>query len=276
MKTYHDMLRYVLENGTVKNDRTGVGTISVFSHQVKFNLQEGFPLLTTKKVFWKGVVEELLWFLRGETNIRSLQEKGVKIWDAWADENGDLGPVYGSQWRSWEYLTALFSHDKPTEVFGHTIDQIENLVEEIKTNPDSRRMIVSAWNPVDVPKMKLPPCHAFWQCNVTDGKLSLQLYQRSADLFLGVSFNIASYALLTHMLAHVTGLQVGTFSHVFGDLHIYRNHLEAVKEQLSREPRPLPTLQINPAVKTIDDFKLEDFTLVGYDPHPAIKAEVAV
>jgi thymidylate synthase len=264
MKAYHDLLRHILEHGTRKSDRTGTGTISVFGYQMRFNLQEGFPLLTTKKVHLKSVVHELLWFLQGDTNIRYLKENGVSIWDEWADENGNLGPVYGKQWRSW---------GAPD---GRVIDQITEVVETLKKNPDSRRIIVSAWNPADLPDMALAPCHCLFQFYVADGKLSCQLYQRSADVFLGVPFNIASYALLTLMLAQVCDLRPGEFVWTGGDTHLYINHLEQVELQLSREFRKLPQMQINPAVKDIFGFKYEDFELVGYDPWPGIKAPVAV
>jgi thymidylate synthase len=264
MKQYLDLLNHVMKNGTVKSDRTGTGTKSVFGYQMRFDLQEGFPLLTTKKLHTKSIIHELLWFLKGETNIRYLKENGVKIWDEWADENGDLGPVYGSQWRSWR-----------TED-GRTIDQITQVIDQIKKNPDSRRLIVSAWNVGEIDKMKLPPCHAFFQFYVAEGKLSCQLYQRSADIFLGVPFNIASYALFTMMVAQVCDLKPGEFIHTFGDAHIYSNHFEQVELQLSRTPKPLPTMRMNPAVKNIFDFKFEDFTLENYDPHPHIKGAVAV
>lgn len=264
MKAYQQLLSDILEKGTDKSDRTGVGTRSLFGYQMRFDLSEGFPLLTTKKLHIKSIVYELLWFLRGDTNVRWLQERGVKIWDEWADENGDLGPVYGSQWRSWPAPD------------GRHIDQIANVVNSIRTKPDSRRHIVSAWNPAEVDEMALPPCHCLFQFYVADGKLSCQLYQRSADTFLGVPFNIASYALFTHMMAQVTGLEVGDFVHSFGDVHLYSNHFEQAREQLSREPRPLPRLTLNPAVKTLEDFTFEDFTITGYDPHPHIKAKVAV
>ena len=264
MKQYHDLLNHVLTHGNKKEDRTGTGTISVFGYQMRFNLADGFPLLTTKKVHLKSIIHELLWFLQGSTNIKYLKDNGVSIWDEWADENGNLGPVYGYQWRNWP---------KPD---GTHIDQITQVVESIKKNPDSRRLIVSAWNVADVEKMKLPPCHAFFQFYVSDGKLSCQLYQRSADIFLGVPFNIASYALLTMMVAQVCDLQLGDFVHTLGDAHIYLNHMEQVQEQLSRTPRALPIMHINPEVKDIFGFKFEDFTLEGYDPHPAIKAPVAV
>jgi thymidylate synthase len=264
MQQYHDLLRHVLANGNKKEDRTGTGTISVFGYQMRFNLAEGFPLLTTKKVHLKSIIHELLWFLQGSTNIQYLKDNGVRIWDEWADENGNLGPVYGYQWRNWP---------KPD---GTHIDQITQVVESIKKNPDSRRLIVSAWNVADVDQMKLPPCHAFFQFYVADGKLSCQLYQRSADLFLGVPFNIASYALLTMMVAQVCGLKLGDFVHTLGDAHIYSNHFEQVHEQLSRTPKQLPVMRINPEISDIFAFRYEDFTLEGYDPYPAIKAEVAV
>ncbi|HET6228139.1 MAG TPA: thymidylate synthase [Bacteroidia bacterium] len=264
MRQYHDLMRHVLEQGATKTDRTGTGTVSVFGYQMRFNLQEGFPMLTTKKIHLKSILHELLWFLKGDTNINYLKENGVSIWDEWADEQGNLGPVYGSQWRSW-----------PT-ADGRHIDQITQVVNQIKNNPDSRRMIVSAWNVGEIDKMKLPPCHAFFQFYVADGKLSCQLYQRSADIFLGVPFNIASYALLTHMVAQVCDLQVGEFIHTLGDAHLYLNHVEQAKLQLSRDLRKLPQLKINPAIKNIFEFKFEDFTLEGYDPHPHIKAAVAV
>ena len=253
-----------MQHGADKSDRTGTGTRSVFGYQMRFDLQEGFPLLTTKKVHTKSIIHELLWFLKGETNIRYLKENGVSIWDEWADENGNLGPVYGSQWRSWQ------SAD------GKTVDQISQVVSQIKKNPDSRRLIVSAWNVGEIDKMKLPPCHAFFQFYVADGKLSCQLYQRSADIFLGVPFNIASYALLTLMMAQVCNLQPGEFIHTLGDAHIYSNHFEQVALQLSREIRPLPSMKLNPGVKDIFEFKYEDFELTEYNPHPAIKAPVAV
>lgn len=264
MQVYHDLLKHVLQHGHNKEDRTGTGTKSVFGYQMRFNLADGFPLLTTKKVHLKSIIHELLWFLQGSTNIAYLKENGVRIWDEWADENGNLGPVYGYQWRNWP---------KPD---GSHIDQISQLVQAIKTNPDSRRLIVSAWNVADVDQMKLPPCHAFFQFYVADGKLSCQLYQRSADIFLGVPFNIASYALLTMMVAQVCGLKLGDFVHTLGDAHIYSNHMEQVQEQLSRELRALPAMRINPAVKDIFSFKFDDFTLENYDPHPAIKGLVAV
>jgi thymidylate synthase len=264
MKQYHDLLRHVLANGTKKEDRTGTGTISVFGYQMRFNLEEGFPLMTTKKVHTKSVIHELLWFLAGDTNIKYLKENGVRIWDEWADEQGNLGPVYGHQWRSWPAAD------------GRHIDQISNVIHDIKTNPDSRRLIVSSWNVGEVGKMALPPCHCFFQFYVADGKLSCQLYQRSADIFLGVPFNIASYALLTLMVAQVCGLKAGDFVHTLGDAHIYSNHMEQVTLQLSRDERKLPEMHLNPLVTNLFDFKFEDFELVGYDPHPTIKAAVAV
>ena len=264
MRQYLDLMRHVLEHGSDKSDRTGTGTRSVFGYQMRFNLQQGFPLLTTKKLHLRSIIHELLWFLRGDTNIKYLHDNNVTIWDEWADENGELGPVYGYQWRSW-----------PTPD-GGSIDQIANLIEQIKRNPDSRRLIVSAWNPALVDEMALPPCHAMFQFYVADGKLSCQLYQRSADIFLGVPFNIASYALLTMMIAQVCGLQAGEFVHTLGDAHLYSNHFEQAKLQLTREPRPLPSMTLNPAVDNLFDFKYEDFELSGYEPHPHIKAAVAV
>ncbi|CAM3490508.1 thymidylate synthase [Marinicrinis lubricantis] len=264
MKQYLELCAHVLNTGVPKTDRTGTGTISTFGYQMRFNLQEGFPLVTTKKLHLKSIIYELLWFLKGDTNVRYLQENGVRIWNEWADDQGELGPVYGQQWRSW------------TGAHGETVDQISQLIHDLRHNPDSRRMIVSAWNVADIPKMALAPCHCLFQFYVADGKLSCQLYQRSADLFLGVPFNIASYALLTMMIAHVTGLELGDFIHTFGDVHIYSNHVEQVKLQLTREPRPLPTLQINRQVESIFDFQYEDFVLEGYDPHPHIKGEVSV
>ncbi|MBK8490464.1 MAG: thymidylate synthase [Saprospirales bacterium] len=264
MKQYHDLLRHILDHGAEKSDRTGTGTFSVFGYQMRFNLEEGFPMLTTKKLHLKSIVYELLWFLMGDTNVRYLQENGVRIWNEWADEAGNLGPIYGKQWVAWE------SAD------GQVINQIANAVEQIKHNPDSRRIIVNAWNVADLPKMHLSPCHALFQFYVADGKLSCQLYQRSADVFLGVPFNIASYALLTLMMAQVCELQPGEFIHTFGDVHLYKNHVDQARLQLSRDFRPLPALHINPAVKDIFQFTFEDFELSGYDPHPHIKAEVAV
>jgi thymidylate synthase len=264
MRQYLELMERVLKTGVTKHDRTGTGTLSIFGHQMRFDLADGFPLVTTKKLFTKAIIYELLWFLRGDTNVRWLQEHGVGIWDEWADENGELGPVYGHQWRSWP---------NPD---GGTIDQISNLVADIRRNPDSRRLIVTAWNPADVPKMALPPCHCLFQFYVTNGRLSCQLYQRSADVFLGVPFNIASYALLTMMVAQVTGLQPGEFIHTFGDAHLYLNHLEQAREQLSRKPLPLPTMHINPDVKDIFAFRYEDFQLENYQAHPHIKAAVAV
>lgn len=264
MKQYLDLMRHVLEHGHTKSDRTGTGTISVFGHQMRFDLSAGFPLVTTKKCHLRSIIHELLWFLQGDTNIKYLKDNGVSIWDEWADANGNLGPVYGYQWRSW-----------PT-ADGRHIDQIKQVIDQIKNTPDSRRLIVSAWNVGEVEKMKLPPCHAFFQFYVADGKLSCQLYQRSADIFLGVPFNIASYALLTMMVAQVCDLKLGDFVHTLGDAHLYSNHLDQTREQLSRAPRALPTMKINPDVKDIFDFKFEDFTLENYDPHPAIKAPVAV
>jgi thymidylate synthase len=264
MQPYLDLMKHILEHGAKKEDRTGTGTQSVFGYQMRFDLAKGFPMVTTKKLHLRSIIYELLWFLKGETNIKYLKENKVSIWDEWADEKGELGPVYGYQWRSW-----------PTPDGGH-IDQITQVVDQIKKNPDSRRLIVSAWNVADINKMKLPPCHAFFQFYVADGKLSCQLYQRSADVFLGVPFNIASYALLTMMVAQVCGLKPGDFVHTLGDAHLYTNHIEQTKLQLSRELKPLPTLKINPAVKSIFEFSFEDFTLENYDPHPHIKAAVAV
>lgn len=264
MKQYHDLMQHVLDHGAKKEDRTGTGTLSVFGYQMRFDLSEGFPLVTTKKLHLRSIIHELLWFLKGDTNIKYLKDNGVSIWDEWADENGELGPVYGYQWRSW-----------PTPD-GGSIDQISNLVNMIKKNPDSRRLIVSAWNVANVDQMALPPCHCLFQFYVADGKLSCQLYQRSADIFLGVPFNIASYALLTLMIAQVCGLKPGEFIHSFGDAHLYLNHLEQTKLQLSREFKPLPEMKINPEVTDLFDFKFEDFELLNYDPHPHIKAAVAV
>lgn len=264
MKQYHDLMRHILEHGVRKEDRTGTGTISVFGYQMRFDLAEGFPAVTTKKLHLRSIIHELLWFLKGETNISYLHENGVTIWDEWADENGELGPVYGSQWRSWETPD------------GRTIDQIANVVEQIRRNPDSRRLIVSAWNVGELERMKLPPCHLLFQFYVADGKLSCQLYQRSADVFLGVPFNIASYALLTMMVAQVTGLKPGEFVHTFGDAHLYLNHLEQVNTQLEREPFPLPALRLNPDVRSIFDFTYDDIALENYQAHPKISAPVAV
>lgn len=264
MQAYLNLLQHILDHGTVKEDRTGTGTISTFGYQIRFNLQEGFPLITTKKIHLRSIIYELLWFLKGDTNIKYLHEHKVRIWDEWADENGDLGPVYGHQWRSW---------GAPN---GKHIDQISEIVHQIKNNPDSRRIIVSAWNVADIPNMALAPCHALFQFYVAQGKLSLQLYQRSADVFLGVPFNIASYSLLLHMMAQVCNLETGEFVHTFGDVHIYRNHIDQVKLQLTREPRPLPILKINPEVKDIFDFTYNDFSIEGYDPHPHIKGKVAI
>ncbi len=264
MQSYHDLLRLILERGTVKTDRTGTGTRSIFGHQMRFDLAAGFPLVTTKKLHLRSIIYELLWFLQGDTNVKFLNENKVTIWDEWADANGDLGPIYGYQWRSWPAAD------------GRHIDQISQVIDQIRRTPDSRRLVVSAWNVGDLDKMKLSPCHALFQFYVADGKLSCQLYQRSADVFLGVPFNIASYALLTMMVAQVCDLQPGDFVHTFGDAHLYLNHLEQAQEQLGREPRPLPVMQLNPAVRSIFDFSYADFTLEGYDPHPAIKAPIAV
>lgn len=263
MKQYHDLLKHVLETGTRKEDRTGTGTISVFGYQMRFNLSEGFPILTTKKVHLRSIIHELLWFLKGDTNIKYLRENGVTIWDEWADENGELGPVYGYQWRSWPSAKG-------------NIDQISEVLKQIKNNPDSRRILVTAWNPGEIDKMALPPCHILFQFYVANGKLSCQLYQRSADIFLGVPFNIASYALLTMMVAQVCGLQPGDFVHTLGDAHIYSNHLDQVNLQLSRDLRPLPKMKLNPEINNLFAFRYEDFELTGYDPHPLIKAPVAV
>src|SRR5215212_8240323 len=264
MRQYHDLLRLVLESGRPRSDRTGVGTLSIFGAQARFDLRENFPLLTTKKLHLKSIVHELLWFLRGETNVRSLHEHGVTIWDEWADKNGELGRVYGAQWADWRGADTV------------RINQIDNVIEQIRTKPDSRRLIASAWNPAEIDQMALPPCHVLFQFDVRNGELSCQLYQRSADLFLGVPFNIASYALLTMMVAQVCDLRPGEFVHTFGDLHLYQNHLEQAREQLSRECRSLPRIQLNPAVKDIHDFRYEDFTLQDYNPHPAIRAPIAV
>ncbi|MFC6048125.1 thymidylate synthase [Methylobacterium hispanicum] len=264
MQAYHDLLRRILDHGVSKEDRTGTGTLSVFGHQMRFDLSEGFPLVTTKRLHLRSIIHELLWFLTGDTNVRALQQNGVTIWDEWADEHGDLGPVYGKQWRSWE---------KPS---GGTVDQIAWVVDEIRRNPDSRRLVVSAWNPADLDRMALAPCHCLFQFYVAQGRLSCQLYQRSADAFLGVPFNIASYALLTHMIAQATDLAPGDFVHSFGDAHLYRNHLEQTQVQLTREPRPLPRLRLNPAVRDLFAFRFEDIAIEGYEPHPAIAAPVAV
>ncbi|MGE3975739.1 MAG: thymidylate synthase [Bdellovibrionales bacterium] len=264
MHQYHDLMKRILSEGVKKEDRTGTGTQSVFGHQMRFNLQKGFPLVTTKKCHTRSIIHELLWFLKGDTNIKYLSDNKVSIWDEWADDNGDLGPVYGAQWRQWRTAE------------GGTIDQIKNVIEQIKTNPDSRRLIVNAWNVGELEKMALPPCHAFFQFYVANGKLSCQLYQRSADVFLGVPFNIASYALLTHMVAHVCNLEVGDFVHTLGDAHLYSNHMEQTHLQLSREPKPLPKLIIKRKVDSIFEFQFEDFEIVGYEPYPAIKGEVAV
>lgn len=264
MRQYLDLMRHVLRNGSEKNDRTGTGTRSIFGYQMRFDLAEGFPLCTTKKLHLRSIIYELLWFLRGDTNVAYLNQHGVSIWDEWADADGDLGPVYGRQWRSW-----------PT-ANGESIDQLTELIEQIQNNPDSRRLLVSAWNVAQIPQMALAPCHALFQFYVSDGRLSCQLYQRSADIFLGVPFNIASYALLTHMLAQVTKLKAGEFIHTFGDAHLYNNHLQEAELQLSREPRPLPRLKINPNIESLFDFSFEDFELTGYDPHPHIKAPVSV
>lgn len=264
MHAYHDLLRYILEHGNEKSDRTGTGTYSVFGYQMRFDLSEGFPLMTTKKLHLKSIIYELLWFLKGDTNVKYLQDHGVSIWNEWAKENGDLGPVYGKQWRSWEGAD------------GKTYDQISAVIDQIRNSPDSRRMIVNAWNVADLPEMALSPCHCLFQFYVADGRLSCQLYQRSADVFLGVPFNIASYALLTMMMAQVTGLEPGEFVHTFGDVHLYKNHVEQAQLQLTREPRALPRMEINPDVKSIDDFRFEDFSLLDYHPYPHIKAPVAV
>jgi thymidylate synthase len=264
MRQYHDLMRLVLETGAVKTDRTGTGTLSVFGHQMRFDLSDGFPLVTTKKLHVRSIIHELLWFIAGDTNIRYLNENGVTIWDEWADENGDLGPVYGKQWRSWPALD------------GGTIDQLGKVVEMIRKTPDSRRLVVSAWNPAEIEAMALPPCHMMFQFYVADGRLSCQLYQRSADIFLGVPFNIASYALLTMMVAQVTGLEPGDFVHTLGDAHLYSNHLEQARQQLERTPKPLPVMKLKPAVRRLEDFRYEDFELVGYAPDAAIRAPVAV
>ena len=264
MRQYHDLLRLVLEQGGVRSDRTGTGTLSVFGTQARFDLRDRFPLLTTKKLHLKSIVYELLWFLRGDTNVRFLNEHGVKIWDEWADENGNLGRVYGAQWRDWRGANGIH------------VDQIGKIISDIRENPSSRRLIVNAWNPAEIDRMALPPCHVLFQFYVNNGELSCQLYQRSADLFLGVPFNIASYSLLTMMVAQVCDLQPGDFVHTFGDLHLYQNHVEQAREQLSRQCRPLPRMELNPAIRRIEDFRFEDFTLFDYDPHPSIKAPIAV
>lgn len=264
MRAYHKLLQHILNEGVEKDDRTGTGTISVFGYQFRHDLNEGFPLLTTKKLHIKSIIYELLWFLKGDTNVQYLQDHGVRIWNEWADEHGDLGPIYGKQWRSWEGAN------------GQTYDQIKQAIDLIENNPDSRRIVVNAWNVADLPDMKLSPCHCLFQFYVADGKLSCQLYQRSADVFLGVPFNIASYALLTQMMAQVCDLQVGEFIHTFGDVHLYKNHLDQAREQLSREPYPLPQMKINPQVRSIDEFQYDDFQLLGYNSHPHIKAPVAV
>ena len=264
MRQYLDLMRHVRDTGTRKEDRTGTGTVSVFGYQMRFDLADGFPVVTTKKLHLRSIIHELLWFLQGDTNIKYLKDNGVRIWDEWADENGDLGPVYGYQWRSWP------------APHGKSIDQISQLIDQIRNNPDSRRLMVSAWNPADVDHMALPPCHCLFQFYVADGRLSCQLYQRSADIFLGVPFNIASYALLTMMIAQVTGLEPGEFVHTFGDAHIYLNHLDQVETQLARDPLPLPVMKLNPEVKSVFDFTYDDFELVGYEAHPHIKAQVAV
>ncbi|MCR8843109.1 thymidylate synthase [Paenibacillus sp. SC116] len=267
MRQYHDLLRHILDKGVEKSDRTGTGTLSTFGYQMRFNLAEGFPLVTTKRVHWKSVVHELLWFLRGDTNVKYLRENGVTIWDEWADGLGNLGLIYGAQWRSW-FINKTGEYE--------TVDQISNVIEQIRKNPDSRRLLVNAWNVGELDDMALPPCHFAFQFYVANGKLSCQLYQRSGDAFLGIPFNIASYSLLTHMIAQVTGLQVGEFIHTIGDVHIYSNHIEQVRMQLEREPRTLPTIQLNPRITDIDSFTFEDITLNNYDPHPAIHGKVAV
>lgn len=274
MRQYHELCCHILENGVEKTDRTGTGTLSVFGYQSRYDLREGFPLMTTKRLHWSSIAHELLWFLSGDTNVAYLNENGVRIWDAWADKHGRLGPVYGKQWRAWN---ARIRFDEKGHMDGyHTKDQIANVIEQIRTNPDSRRLLVNAWNVGELDKMALPPCHFAFQFYVANGRLSCQLYQRSADVFLGVPFNIASYALLTHMIAHVTGLEVGEFVHTLGDAHIYTNHIEQVRMQIERDPRPLPQLVIKRQVTDIDDFTFDDFEIVGYDPHPHIAGKVAV
>lgn len=275
MRQYHELCRHILENGVEKTERTGTGTVSIFGYQPRYDLRKGFPLMTTKRLHWPSIAHELLWFLRGDTNVTYLNENGVRIWNEWADENGDLGPVYGRQWRDWEarrWVRSPFGE----EMSLHGIDQIAGVIDQIRTNPDSRRLIVNAWNVGELDQMALPPCHFAFQFYVANGRLSCQLYQRSADIFLGVPFNIASYALLTHMIAHVTGLEVGEFVHTLGDAHIYTNHIEQVRTQLERDPRPLPQLVIKRQVTDIDDFTFDDFEIVGYDPHPHIAGKVAV
>lgn len=276
MEQYLDLCRHVLQNGKEKTDRTGTGTISTFGYQTRYDLSEGFPMVTTKKLHLRSIIHELIWFLRGDTNTKYLTDNGVSIWNAWSNEKGNLGPVYGQQWRSWRVNEEWFSEELGLHLRTRTIDQIADVIDQIKTNPDSRRLIVNAWNVGDLDKMALPPCHLLFQFYVEEDKLSCQLYQRSADIFLGVPFNIASYALLTMMIAQVTGLKPGEFVHTLGDAHIYSNHVDQVKLQLTRDPKPLPTMKINPDVKNIDDFKFEDFELVGYESHPHIKGVVAV
>jgi thymidylate synthase len=276
VRQYLELARHVLENGVTKTDRTGTGTLSTFGYQSRYDLPKGFPLITTKSVHWKSVVYELLWFLRGDTNTKFLTDNGVRIWNEWADEDGDLGPVYGKQWRNWAQYKKAYDFDGDIQPFFKYNDQIANVIDQIRNNPDSRRLLVNAWNVGELDQMALPPCHFAFQFYVANGKLSCQLYQRSADVFLGVPFNIASYSLLTHMIAHVTGLEVGEFIHTIGDAHLYTNHLDQIRTQLEREPRELPTLKINRKVTDIDDFTFEDFTLEGYDPHPKLTGKVAV
>lgn len=278
MRQYLDLLSFILENGIEKEDRTGTGTISHFGYQMRFDLREGFPLVTTKKIHFKSVVHELLWFISGDTNVKYLQDNGVRIWNEWSDDNGDLGPIYGHQWRNWGPCVDFVRPDNEEDLKANLFhfDQLAYTIDQIQRNPNSRRHLVTAWNPVDIPQMGLPPCHAFFQFYVANGQLSCQLYQRSADVFLGVPFNIASYALLTHMVAQVCNLEVGHFVHTFGDVHIYNNHIDQVKLQLSREPKPLPRLALNPEVKSIDDFRFEDIKLVDYEHHPHIKGEISV